>query len=249
MARIKPIWLLAIPIGFYLYCHIVLPGRLLTLTSHYVLQFAFLLPAAISLGIRATGSQSRAERTFWGVLSAALAIWSLTSLLEILELALHQPAYGTVADGFWIAGYLTLFNALLGAAKKCGGWPTPNAVRAGLAWIFIAGIVIAVIVLLALPRPGSRFLFLLGLFYHLADVFTVFLGIVAMFGTAAGSLRRPLQFITTACFIFYIFNLLVILQEFTAPLYRWAGAGFAAGYSLFWIAGKNPEDENSFHKM
>ncbi len=74
-------------------------------------QMLMLGYSAISL-TRTSVANPSASRKPWTRLAIGAWIWVLAQIMEVCEIALGQPAYGTLADGFWIFGYFPLLGGL-----------------------------------------------------------------------------------------------------------------------------------------
>lgn len=231
------VWLGLVPAALFVYYQLTAPNGTPAHLMHYVVQFAFLAFAAQSLAAAVFANRDRKLRSFWASLAFGSAIWAFTSLLEMLELLLGEPTYGTVADGFWLAGYLPLLFALFTGTRILSSWKNRSAVFFAAAWLAVAACVIVVIVTSAMPPVNSELVLVLGWIYHLMDVGFVALAVLCVMGESPQLSKKSTRLILAAAVLFYGFNLLVILQQLTSPLDAWAPLGFSGGYYCLYLAG------------
>ena len=70
-------------------------------------HLVFILAAALLFWSAAVAASSSIDKIYYQI-SIAMFIWSAAVVLRVLEPMLRQPAYGTIADAFWVVGYLVL---------------------------------------------------------------------------------------------------------------------------------------------
>lgn len=111
-----------------------------------VIQIGTLIFAAVSLTrTAALVASRRIPWKNWGRLAGAMWMWVFGQCLEALsELMLNLTPYGTVADGFWILGFLMFIAGMLGLIleRKEAGRSLPG-VRICVAVVLIAVAVLA----------------------------------------------------------------------------------------------------------
>lgn len=232
------IWLGILPAVVYLYCQLYFPGESPALLSHYALQAVLLTLVTFSLGSAAFGAGGKRIRSCCVPLSFGAGIWVVAAVMESLEVILQQPPYGTVADGFWVAGYLAMLTGLWRSTRVFDGWRTPRSIRAGAIWLGLAAIEVSLVVRYVMPRPDRELVFVLGCFYHASDILLVYLALVAAFGRDAAGFRALLFLMVPAFFLFYLMDLIVILKEVTAPFDQWSAAGYSVSYVLLFLVGR-----------
>ena len=140
---------------------------------------------------------------------------------------------------FWIAGYMPLLAGMRAGAIIFGGYTTRTAVRAAIFWLAFAALVLASVFIFTKPDAGSTLILVLACLLSSCRCAAYVLGIACsvwqVFRTAAGfAATHPLS----ACVLIYAFNLVVMLQQFTAPVHLWSGAVFSLSYLLFYLAGR-----------
>lgn len=129
----------------------------------------FVLAAALLFWSTAVAASAGEDSIYYRI-SIALFVWSAAIVLRVFETTLHQPAYGTVADAFWVAGYLGLGVGTYGWFRRAG--PT----RGLILWIGAITIsafgVISYLFLSPLEEDSSRSTLLktLDFFYIAVDV-------------------------------------------------------------------------------
>lgn len=233
----RAIWLALIPVVAYFYYQIQFPNTDAAHLSHYALQFTLLLFATLSLASGAIREQRKEVVAFWSRLATGTALWVLATIMESTEVLLAQPRFGTVADGAWVSGYAVILAAMISGANAFKGWKCKRSLLAGGLWLAVSCLVLLVVVFAAMPKVDRTLVLLLGCLYHASDVLLVLLAIVCAFSDVGADLHRPLRLILASFILFYLFDLLVILQQITSPLDQWSGTGYAAGYFLLYRAG------------
>lgn len=111
-----------------------------------IIQVYTLIFAAVSLTrTAALVASRRIPWKNWGRLAGAMWMWVFGQCLEALsELMLNLTPYGTVADGFWILGFLMFLAGMLGLIleRKEPGSSLPG-VKISVAAVLIAVAVLA----------------------------------------------------------------------------------------------------------
>lgn len=231
------IWIALIPLAAYLYYQIRFLGSDAAHLSHYALQLVLLVFASLSMASASLREQRKDVSAYWGRLATGTALWALASIMESAEVLLAQPRFGTVADGAWISGYAVVLAALITGANSFQGWKSKRSLLAGGLWLFLSGAIVLLIVFDAMPSVDRTLVLLVGVVYHVGDIVLVFLAILCSLGDAPVDLQMSLKMMLVSFFLFYLFDLIVILQQITAPLDQWTGAGYAVGYFLMYRAG------------
>ncbi len=209
-------------------------------------QWGALLLAAISLTRGANllehGSVSRKA---WIRIAIGVWIWlGGETMISYSELVLRQIAYGTVADAFWLLGYLIMFSGLILLVLDLRREEIHlNARSAGLLLIIVAGVIVFLPFLWVLIRDSER-----ALAWRLLDLtYPALAWTMAGIGWFLFLKWRALGKLNLAgtCLLFCISFVLIVVSDllfsyhtdFDSYVYRLVDLGYFVAYSLFVFVG------------
>ena len=217
-------WLLAVPGGALILAYHLLPSGLLGDLA-YTCTGA-LAVAAVLLGIRLNQPERRGA---WYALAGSQAFWTVGDLTGSLQTALAPTdAFPTVADAFYVAGYLPLGLCLFLLTR--GRRPTRDVQGALdgatvavalflLCWVLLAGPVVA-------ESASSRLMAAAGAAYPLLDVgiLVMLMALVVTPGTQTAALR-----------LFAAAMFLVIVPDTAAPALGMLSLGSTTTIDFLWM--------------
>lgn len=81
-----------------------------SLTNYAATLDLLLVAASVACFWAAAAAAPSGVDRIWYRIALGLLVWCLAIVLRLLEKWLDQPDYGTLSDGFWVAGYLPLVS-------------------------------------------------------------------------------------------------------------------------------------------
>lgn len=219
---------------------IFLPGYFYYAGSHHVdvyaaiLDLILVLLAAVCYGSAAFAATDGSDR-IWFRLSVGLFVWCIAICFRLCEMALNLAGYGSIADGFWVIGYLPLG---LGAYTW---FCSATSDRQGLRPILtLVGVAIGALVLAAvwpvISRPTRPTLFkALDLLYPALDLLLVILLAAPSLQPDAWSCR-----ILNIAFAFLLVSDILFSYYGISPasrINRYLDIPYTTGYFLLALAG------------
>jgi hypothetical protein len=176
-----------------------------------------------------------------GVLSwfVAEAIWAIYSIF----LGIETP-YPSIADGFWLVGYLPFFAALVLLALPFREAFASKAMALAIVATLISAV--GVVVVLVPPILGSAgeqdlLTLIIGLAYPLLDVVLLVVGIPVLLLFREGIFWKPVSYVIIAIILNLVADILFAWAEpigiyYTGHpidlLYQWGYLAFALGFYL-----------------
>ena len=162
-------WLLCGLLALFVAPNVMAPGSPETITFAVAGHLVFILLCAILFWSAAVAAPSGVDKIYYRI-SIGSFVWCIAVVLRNLESNLHQPAYGTVADTFWVAGYLLLAAGVYAWFYRAG--PTRKQILLILLILGCASVVIVTLFLKPLMENPDRsdVLKTLDLFYLTLDL-------------------------------------------------------------------------------
>ena len=182
-------------------------------------------------------------------LGVGLALWFIAeatwAYYEIV--AGMETPFPSVADAFWLAGYVPVFYFLYGIVKHFLGIPRtallPVVLISSFGFVFLANMIISVSPTADLATQDGILSFIVSSAYPIADMFLIVLASAAFMQLRKGQLTfTPWAFIVIAVFAFIVadigFGYFVMVDELADMVWLWYplyNAGdVAIACSLLW---------------
>lgn len=199
-----------------------------------ILDLILVILAAICYGSAAFAATDGSDR-IWFTLSVGLFVWCIAICFRLCEMALNLAGYGSIADGFWVIGYLPLG---LGAYRWfCSATSDRARLRSVLALVFVsAGILVLATVWPVISNPMRPTLFkALDLLYPALDLLLVILLVAPSLQPDAWSGR-----ILNVAFSLLLVSDILFSYYGNSPasrINRYLDIPYTAGYFLLALAG------------
>ncbi len=114
----------------------------------------------------------------WIRITIGVCVWLIAEIMELVEIILEQPSYGTVADGFWLLGYAPLLSAMVLWMRN---YRTPDGRFYSTGSFLLFGFFVTLFSILILPQilEPSRSIFskLLDFSYPFLDFLLILLSL------------------------------------------------------------------------
>ncbi len=160
------------------------------LTSGYALLATWLAIAVWTL----LGKDNTIRRQ-WAFLSIGIGLWTMAELLwAFLSYTLPETPYPSIADAFWIPGYvMVLVSATLRyrALKIQWNSRTSQALLGVFAIIFIVVLALVILPIATSGKAGDLLILLLNVFYSVANLLVLFAALLLAISFAGGKFSIP----------------------------------------------------------
>lgn len=199
-----------------------------------ILDLILVLLAAIFFWVSASAAAAAVDR-IWFRISIGLFVWCIAICFRLCEMALNLIGYGSIADGWWLVGYLPLgLGAYLWFRLTASERPRlrPILILAGV----LAGILVLVAVWPVISNPTRPAVFkTLDLLYPSLDLLLVILLTAPSLQQEAWGCR-----ILNAAFVLLLVSDILFSyygEDPASKIYRYLDLPYTTSYFLLAIAG------------
>ncbi len=174
--------------------HLGQPNPLETITNLLTAGYA-LLATWLAIGVWALLGKDESGQRQWAFLSIGIGLWTMAELLwTFLSYILAETPYPSIADAFWIPGYImVLISATMRyrALKIQWNLMLPRILLGTLLVIFVVVFAWVILPILASGEAGDLLILLLNVFYLVADLLVLFAALLLALLFAGGQFAIP----------------------------------------------------------
>lgn len=181
------------------------------LTSSYALLATWMAIAGWTLL-----AQNEPGRQEWTLLSIGIGLWTMAELLwAFLSYMLEETPYPSVADAFWVPGYVIIliaaywrYRAIRIEWNPRTGWPL--VVAFALLFMVVFGLVILPVLQV---QPESLLTLLLNLFYPIANLLLLYAALMLTVSFAGGRFSAPWRVLSVGLAMLSLSDILFIYSD------------------------------------
>lgn len=174
--------------------HLGEPNPAETITNLLTSGFA-LLATWLAIAVWTLLGKEDPGRRQWAALSIGIGLWTLAELLwAFLSHTLTETPYPSIADAFWVPGYLmVLVSATLRyrALKIQWNSMSTRVLLGVLVVIFVVVLALVVLPILASGGSGDALVLLLNVFYPVVNLLVLFAALLLSLSFAEGRFSTP----------------------------------------------------------
>lgn len=174
--------------------HLGQPNPLEAITNLLTSGYA-LLATWLAIGVWALLGKDKSGQRQWAFLSIGIGLWTMAELLwTFLSYILAETPYPSIADAFWIPGYImVLISATMRYRAFKIQWNSrlPRILLGTLLVIVVVVFAWVILPILASGEAGDLLVLILNVFYPVADLLVLFAALLLALLFAGGQFAIP----------------------------------------------------------